>query len=76
MATKKRSVGVRKKGKASDDGRALSNAFRKAVKRAVTDAFIVRKTIMVERHGWLVMVNKEGKIVKRVKKLVTPSAES
>ncbi len=44
-------------------------AIKKAAKRAVKAAFDVRKTIMVERDGWLVMVNKAGKVVRKVKRL-------
>ncbi|MBK9416337.1 MAG: hypothetical protein IPN62_03375 [Flavobacteriales bacterium] len=39
------------------------------MKKAERLAFTVRKTIMVEKDGWLVMVNKEGKVKKKVKKL-------
>ncbi len=55
----------------------MNLAFKKATKRAMEEAFKVRKTIMIEKDGWLVMVNKAGKVVKRVKKLpkhVLPAA--
>ncbi|MBL7947347.1 MAG: hypothetical protein JNN32_14895 [Flavobacteriales bacterium] len=55
--------------KPSAEGIAIAKAFKKATRRAVVQAFSVRKTIMVEKDGWLVMVNKEGKVVKKVKKL-------
>ncbi|HPF91821.1 MAG TPA: hypothetical protein PLL57_14265 [Flavobacteriales bacterium] len=47
----------------------MAKAFKTAMKRAERLAFSVRKTIMVEKDGWLVMVNKEGKVIERVKKL-------
>ncbi len=47
----------------------MNEAFKKATKRAMVEAFKVRKTIMIQKEGWLVMVNKAGKVVKRVKKL-------
>jgi protein gp37 len=55
--------------KPSAEGEAMAKAFQKAVKRAERQAFTVRKTIMVERNGWLVMVNKDGKVMRKVKKL-------
>jgi len=69
MPTKK----VKKVGsthrKPSAEGEAMAKAFKTAMKRAERLAFSVRKTIMVEKDGWLVMVNKEGKVIERVKKL-------
>ena len=53
----------------SAEGKAMNAAFKKAAKKARRAAFTVRKTIMMEKNGWLVMVNKDGKVVKRVKKL-------
>lgn len=47
----------------------MNEAFRQATKRARVEAFKVRKTIMIEKDGWLVMVDKTGKVVKRVKEL-------
>jgi hypothetical protein len=47
----------------------MDAAFKKAAKQAKAMAFTVRKTIMVERDGWLVMVNKAGKVTKRVQRL-------
>ena len=55
--------------KTSAEGQAMNEAFKRATKRAMTEAFKVRKTIMIQKDGWLVMVNKAGKVVKRVKKL-------
>lgn len=55
----------------------MNVAFKKATKKAARQAFAVRKTIMIEKDGWLVMVNKEGQVVKRVKRLerlVVPAA--
>ena len=55
----------------------MNVAFKKATKKAARQAFAVRKTIMIEKNGWLVMVNKAGKVVKRVKeleRLVLPNA--
>lgn len=47
----------------------MNAAFKQAVKKAKHKAFSVRKTIMVEKNGWLVMVNKDGKVVRKVKNL-------
>lgn len=55
--------------KPSAEGEAMAKAFKTAMKKAERLAFTVRKTIMVEKDGWLVMVNKEGKVKKKVKKL-------
>lgn len=63
--------------KPSDEGKAMDAAFKKATRRALAEAFKVRKTVMVERDGWLVMVDKEGKVRRRVKqlpKLIIPAA--
>jgi hypothetical protein len=64
---KKKAIITRKKHSA--EGEAMAKAFKTAMKRAERLAFTVRETIMVEKDGWLVMVNKEGKVVKKVKKL-------
>jgi len=75
MAVKKPTTRIRKKPSA--EGEAMNKAFKKATKRAMEEAFKVRKTIMIEKDGWLVMVNKTGKVVKRVKQLpkrVLPAA--
>lgn len=68
---------ISKDTKPSDEGKAMDAAFKKATRRALAEAFKVRKTVMVERDGWLVMVDKEGKVRRRVKqlpKLVIPAA--
>jgi hypothetical protein len=70
MATK--SPGISRRKKPSSEGAAMDKAFKRATKRAAANAFKVRKTIMVERDGWLVMVNKAGRIVRRVKQLSKP----
>ncbi len=49
----------------------MNAAFKKATRKAAKRAFSVRRSIMIEKGGWLVMVNKDGKVVKRVKKLET-----
>ncbi|MBX2978665.1 MAG: hypothetical protein KF905_05160 [Flavobacteriales bacterium] len=67
MPVKKTTIITRKKPSA--EGEAMAKAFKTAMKRAERQAFSVRKTIMVERDGWLVMVNKDGKVMKKVKKL-------
>lgn len=67
MATKKQALKTLRKPTA--EGRAMDAAFKKAAKQAKAKAFTVRKTIMVERDGWLVMVNKAGKVTKRVQRL-------
>ena len=51
------------------EGVAMAKAFKSAAKAAKRKAFTVRKSIMVQRDGWLVMVNAQGKVVKRVKQL-------
>lgn len=50
----------------------MDRAFKLATKKALKEAFKVRRTIMIERDGWLVMVNKAGKVVRRVKRLSKP----
>ena len=67
MATKTSTT--RKRNKPSAEGQAMNEAFRQATKRAREEAFKVRKTIMIEQDGWLVMVDKTGKVVKRVKEM-------
>jgi len=67
MATKRSKVTIRKKPSA--EGEAMNKAFKKATKRAAEEAFTVRKTIMVEKDGWLVMVDKNGTVKRRVKRL-------
>lgn len=67
MATKKRVLRTRRKPTA--EGQAMDAAFKKAAKQAKAKAFTVRKTIMVERDGWLVMVNKAGRVIKRIQRL-------
>jgi peroxiredoxin len=67
MPEKKSRIITRKKPSA--EGEAMAKAFKTAMKKAERLAFTVRKTIMVEKDGWLVMVNKEGKVMKKVKKL-------
>jgi len=62
--------------KASAEGDAMAKAFKLATARAKREAFQVRKTIMVERDGWLVMINKAGKIVKRVKRLTVQQGQA
>ena len=60
---------VKTRPKFSAEGEAMNTAFKKATKRAAREAFTVRKTIMIEKDGWLVMVNKDGKVVRKVKRL-------
>lgn len=75
MAKKK--VKVVRKREFSEEAKLMDRLFRQATKKAAEEAFKVRKTIMVEKDGWLVMVNKDGKVTKRVKripKLVVPAA--
>jgi|JI10StandDraft_1071094.scaffolds.fasta_scaffold09965_12 hypothetical protein len=55
--------------KLSAEGEAMNMAFKKATKRATSEAFTVRKTILVERGGWLVRVRQDGRVWRRVKKL-------
>lgn len=47
----------------------MNKIFQQATRKAMREAFKVRKTIMIEKDGWLVMVNKAGRVVRRVKKL-------
>jgi hypothetical protein len=65
-ATKKPS---RNRKQASKEAEALGRAFGKATKAARIRAFKVSNTVLVERDGWLVRVNKSGKVLKRVKQL-------
>jgi hypothetical protein len=48
--------------KLSAEGEAMNMAFKKATKRATSEAFTVRKTILVERGGWLVRVRQDGRV--------------
>jgi hypothetical protein len=47
----------------------MAKAFKAAARTARKKAFTVRKSIMVQKNGWLVMVNAQGKVLKRVKQL-------
>jgi len=53
----------------SAEGKVMNAAFQRAAKAAVREAFSLRKAILVEKDGWLVMINKDGKIVKKVSRL-------
>lgn len=53
----------------SAEGVLLNEVFRSATAKAAAAAFKVRKTILVERDGWLVRVYKDGRIWRRVKRL-------
>lgn len=57
------------RNKLSAEGEAMNVVFKKATRKAAKNAFSKRKSIMIEKDGWLVMVNKDGKVVKKVKKL-------
>lgn len=63
----KRTTFTRRKPRPSAEGLVMSEAFTEATKRAKAKAFKVRTTIMVEKDGWLVMVNKAGRVVRKVK---------
>ncbi|MBL0127523.1 MAG: hypothetical protein IPP83_08685 [Flavobacteriales bacterium] len=67
MANGKEKIIIREK--LSVEGEAMDTTFKKATAKAARRAFAVRKTIMIEKDGWLVMVNKAGKVIKRVKRL-------
>ncbi|MFN6178276.1 MAG: hypothetical protein ACK46G_12150 [Flavobacteriales bacterium] len=54
----------------SAEGKAMNRAFKTATKRASKQAFAKRKTILVEKDGWLVRVRKDGRVWRRVKQLV------
>ena len=58
-----------RKKKPSSEGAQMARAFGIAVRNARNGAFRLRKTLLVERDGWLVRVNKAGKVVRRVKRL-------
>lgn len=53
----------------SPEGKVMNAAFKRAARKAVREAFALRKTILVEKDGWLVMINKEGKVVKKIRQL-------
>lgn len=53
----------------SPEGKAMNSAFKKATKKASKEAFSIRSTILVEKDGWLVRINKAGKVVKKIKQL-------
>lgn len=60
---------ISKRKRPTKEAAAMDKAFKQATKRAVEEAFKVSKTIMVERDGWLVMINKAGRVVRRVKEV-------
>ena len=53
----------------SEEGKAMNKAFKTATRRAAERAFAKRKTILVEKDGWLVRVRKDGSVWRRVKRL-------
>jgi|GEM_PF-1652046 len=67
MPTSKNRIKILKEFTA--EGKAMNAAFKKATKKARKDAFAVRQTLMVEKNGWLVLIDRTGKVVKRVKQL-------
>ena len=67
MPAKPKKIATR--SKPTREGEAMNAAFKKATARARLGAFEVRKTIMIEKDGWLVMVNKAGRVVRRVKRI-------
>lgn len=51
------------------EGAAMDKAFKQATAKAREEAFKVRKTILTERDGWLVLIKKDGTIWRRVKQV-------
>lgn len=47
----------------------MDKAFKQATAKAREEAFKVRKTILTERDGWLVLIKKDGTIWRRVKQV-------
>lgn len=63
-------VKVVKREKPTAEGTAIQRAATAATRSARAKAFTVRKTILAEKDGWLVLVRKDGTVFRRVKKLV------
>ncbi len=75
MATKSSTARPRKKAvKAPLTSKALRRASVAATKAASKAAFAVVDTLLVVQDGWLVRVDKNGKVTKRVKKIELPAA--
>ena len=55
------------KSRIRKEGEAMNMALKKAARKATKEAFARRKTLLVERDGWLVCVNAEGRVTKRVR---------
>ena len=49
--------------------RMLQRLAAEAVQVAAAESFEVVDTVLVARDGWLVRVDREGKVIKRVKRL-------
>lgn len=47
----------------------MNAALKKATRKATKEAFSLRKTLLVEKDGWLVYVNAKGQIRKRLRKV-------
>lgn len=62
-------VKVTERGKPTAEGTATQTAAQAATRSARNKAFTVRKTILAEKDGWLVLIRKDGTIYRRVKKL-------
>ncbi|MCO6483030.1 MAG: hypothetical protein J5I62_09570 [Flavobacteriales bacterium] len=64
----------RKNSKAPLTTKALRRAAEVATKAASKSAFEVVDTLLVVRDGWLVKVDKTGKVTKKVRRIQLPAA--
>lgn len=53
----------------STEGKVMNKAFKTATARASKEAYLVRKTVLVERDGWLVRVRQDGTVWRKVKRI-------
>jgi len=75
MATKNPSTRVaRKVPKAPLTSKVLRRASESATKAASRSAFDHVDELLVVKEGWLVKVDKTGKVTKRVRKIQLPAA--
>lgn len=62
-------VKVKTRRRLTAEGEATQKAATAATREARSRAFRVRKTVLTELDGWLVLVRKDGSVYRRVKKL-------
>ncbi len=75
MATKSTSAGSpRKASKAPLTTKTLRRVSESATKAASRSAFEEVDELLVVKEGWLVKVDKKGKVISRVKRIKLPAA--